>query len=54
MKDGINALTEDMNYNSVIDGYSSINRDDFRIFMGVKNNLAAQPHEVLMREADDK
>ena len=51
---GSNSLTEELLYNALVLAYDSVDQDQFKAFMGVKNNSSVQPHEDLMSEADAK
>ncbi|CAJ1933780.1 unnamed protein product [Cylindrotheca closterium] len=51
---GSNSLTEELLYNALVLAYDSVDQDQFKAFMGVKDNSAIQPHEDLMSEADAK
>ena len=51
---GSNSLTEELLYNALVLAYDSVDQDQFKAFMGVKNNSSIQPHEDLMSEADAK
>ncbi|CAJ1967510.1 unnamed protein product [Cylindrotheca closterium] len=49
-----NSLTEELSYNALVLAYNSVDLDQFKAFMGVKDNSAIQPHKDLMPKANAK